>query len=107
MFFTAPTWYKNMNTLQTVSKNSFASDSSGKFSLGSLFSARNFEKSLVIKKTISVEWLYKLYKGTVVASFWTVLSSPVEYKYFDNLQDYTIIGDWQVLQLVVSCELWQ
>lgn len=67
-----------MNTIRAFSKNSFASDSSGKFSFGSLFSTKNFENSLVIEKTISMEWLYNLYKGTVVASFWTVLSSPVE-----------------------------
>jgi hypothetical protein len=66
-----------MNTIRTFSKNLFVQDSLDKFSLGSLFSTKNFEKSLVIEKTIPMGWLYTLYKGSIVDSFFTVLSSPV------------------------------
>lgn len=34
-------------------------------------------KNLIIEKRISVNWVDKLFKGSIVDSFWTVLSSPV------------------------------
>ena len=62
-----------MNTAQAISGNSFAA--------GSLFSESPVRtnylwKNLVIEKRISLNWLGKMYEGSVLDAFWTVLSSP-------------------------------
>jgi hypothetical protein len=62
-----------MNNIQVISKNSVVSD--GLF-IDSPFRTGYLWKNLVIEKRISISWLYKLYKGTILGSFGQVISSP-------------------------------
>ena len=64
-----------MNATQTISRDQVTR--SDKMSLGSLMHLGSFGKSLTIEKSISLDWAYKLYKGSVIDAFWSVLSSPV------------------------------
>ncbi|MDP2638196.1 MAG: hypothetical protein Q8P26_04005 [Candidatus Levybacteria bacterium] len=34
--------------------------------------------NLIIEKRISVSWIYKLYKGSLLEDIWLILSSPVK-----------------------------
>ena len=72
--FLLPQLGRNMNTTQATSANSLKS--SALFSVSTTRSDY-FWKNLVIEKRISVNWLYKLYKGSLLYSFWSVFSSPV------------------------------
>jgi len=65
-----------MNNTQIISRNQIVE--SNKSFLGSLLRSRDFGESVTIEKSISMDWEYKLYKGSVVDAFWKVLSSPVE-----------------------------
>ena len=64
-----------MNTIQTVTKDIITSE---KLPFGLSEKTNFFRKTLTIEKNISMDWAYNLYKGSIVDSFWSVLSSPVE-----------------------------
>lgn len=34
--------------------------------------------NLIIEKRVSMNWLYKLYEGSILQDFWLLLSSPVD-----------------------------
>ncbi len=62
-----------MNTIQTIPRSSIKSNML--FS-DSTIRTDYFWNNLVIEKRISVNWLYKLYKGSLLYNFWSVISSP-------------------------------
>lgn len=63
-----------MKTIQAISKNIFLPN---KLLLGSSVRTGLLWRNLITEKRISRNWLYKLYKGTVLHDFWLLLSSPV------------------------------
>lgn len=63
----------NMNNIQVVEKNSFMP---GKLFFGSPAGTNYVWKNIVIEKSISMNWAYKLYKGSIVDAFWSVFVSP-------------------------------
>lgn len=64
----------NINTTQAISGNSFAA---GRLFSESPVRANYLWKNLITEKRISLNWLDKMYKGSVLDAFWTVLSSPI------------------------------
>ena len=65
-----------MNNIQTISRNQIVE--SNKSFLGLLLQRGDFGESVTVEKNISMDWAYKLYKGSVFDAFWSILSSPVE-----------------------------
>jgi len=63
-----------MNAIQVISKESFVPDS---LFMGSPFRTGYLWKNIVIEKRISTNWAYRMYKGSIFDSFWSVLISPV------------------------------
>jgi hypothetical protein len=63
-----------MNTIQAISSNSFISD---KLFLASPMRTDYVWKNLIIERRISINWVDKLFKGSILYAFWSVLSSPV------------------------------
>ena len=64
----------SMNTAQVISGNSFISD---RLFTGSSVRNNYLWKNLVIERRISINWLGRLFKGSVFDAFWSVVSSPV------------------------------
>ncbi|MBI4089241.1 MAG: hypothetical protein HY424_00880 [Candidatus Levybacteria bacterium] len=62
-----------MNPTQTKTKTSLSVN----FFLGSSLGNDYVWENLIIERRIKVGWLYKLYKGSILESFWKLLSSPV------------------------------
>jgi len=64
----------SMNTAQAISGNAFVAD---RLFTGSSMRTNYLWKNLVTEKRMSINWLGKLYNGSILDSFWTVLSSSV------------------------------
>lgn len=63
-----------MNTIQAIPGNAFMS---GNLFSGSPVRTGYLWKNLIVENRISFGWLHKLYKGSVLDAFGTVLTSPV------------------------------
>jgi len=61
-----------MNTIQLNPKDSFISD---KLFIDSPLNTSFLWKNLIIERRISINWIDKLYKGSVLYAFWSVLSA--------------------------------
>jgi hypothetical protein len=63
-----------MNTIQISQGSAISSD--GIFRESSVWN-KLLWKNLVIEKKISVNWIYKIFKHSLLYDFWTVWSSAV------------------------------
>ena len=65
---------KIMNNIQVISKKSVIQN---ELLFGSSAHTGYLWENLAIEKRVSSSLINKLYKGSIVDAFWTVLSSPV------------------------------
>jgi hypothetical protein len=63
-----------MNNIETITRNEFTGV---KLFSGSPARVNYLWKNLIIEKNISLSWVDKLYKESILHAFWFVLSSPV------------------------------
>jgi len=73
---TLPQLSMNMNNIQTLSGNGLVSEKVF-YKSPALNKNKYLWGNLIIEKSISINWLNKLYKGSVADSFWSVLTSPI------------------------------
>lgn len=64
-----------MNNIHVTSGEVF---SSSNLLIGSPAQTSYQRKNLIIEKPASIGWVSELYKGSVLHSFWTVLTSPMD-----------------------------
>jgi len=50
----------------------------GQVYFGSPVASHYVWKNIIIEKRISMNWLYKLYEGSILQDVWVVLTSPTE-----------------------------
>lgn len=63
-----------MDNIKSISKKLPIQD---KLLMGSLVHTNYMWSNLIIEKRKSVNWVDKLYKGSVLNAFWLVFSSPI------------------------------
>lgn len=63
-----------MSTIKTISSNAFTSDN---IFIESPVGERYLWKNLIIEKRISTNWIYEIYKSSILHDLILVLFSPV------------------------------